>query len=298
MIALLLGLAAMASVLFCLSGVRALRGDPLAQLPVADLLVAGTGERRPRGAVLDTLAGRLTPSVQRALGPAWTARLQRQIDLAGRPEGLTVDALLGRFVRWALLVSPAALLFLVRANVVGLVVVVVVVTIMPLARLARARRLRRERIERDLPDFLDILAVTVTAGAALEWALGRVAECYSGPLADEIRITLDQLATGASRRLAFENLRRRTDSEAVAEFVTAFLQSQELGAPLAETLNLIAADMRRASAQRMRHRAARAAPRVTLVTSMVLVPGALILVSVGLLLGSSIDFGSLFRGVQ
>ena len=211
---------------------------------------------------------------------------------------MTVDLLLRRFVTWALILSPAVLLFLISFNVLGLLASVVVLGVMPLSRLARARRLRKERLERDLPDFLDILAVTVTAGAGLEWALDRVSQCYDGPLPEEIKITLDQLATGASRRLAFDNLRLRNDSEAVSQFVTAFLQSQELGAPLVETLNQIASDMRRESAQRMRRKAARAAPRVTLVTSIVLVPGALVLVIVGLLLGSDVDFGTLLRGFE
>ena len=297
MIALVLGLAAMTATVLFLSGWRALRADSLGHLRVGDLLVPATGTKAA-GGPLDAMADRLVPRVRRLLGGVWTSRLQRQIDLAGRPDGLTVDALLRRFVWWALIVSPAAMLFLLTLNVLGLVLCVVVVGILPLSSLARARRLRRDRIERDLPDFLDILAVTVTAGASLEWALDRVAQCYEGPLAREIRTTLDQLATGASRRQAFENLRRRNDSEAVSQFVTAFLQSQELGAPLAETLNQIATDMRRASAQRMRRRAARAAPRVTLVTSMVLVPGALILVIVGLLVGSDVDFGGLLRGIE
>lgn len=296
-IAVPLGLAAATAALLFTSGLRLLRSDALSQPGVGDLLGPSAG--RPEGGrALDGIAGRLVGPVHRLLGSTWVARLQRQIDLAGRPDGLTVDALLRQFVTWGLLISPAALLFLLTLNVVGLALCIVAVGIMPLSRLARARRLRRERIERDLPDFLDILAVTVTAGAALEWALDRVSRCYEGPLAEEIRMTLDQLATGASRRLAFENLRRRNDSEAVSQFVTAFLQSQELGAPLVETLNQIATDMRRESAQRMRRRAARAAPRVTLVTSMVLVPGALVLVIVGLVLGSDVDFGTLLRGFE
>ena len=297
MTALAAALAATTATVLFLSGWRSLRTDPLGHIRAADLLPSSPD--RPRsGGPLSALADRLVPRFRRLLGDEWTARLQRQIDLAGRPEGLTVDALLRRYAMWAVIVSPVAAVYLLRLNLVGLALAVVVVAVMPLSGLARARRLRRERIERDLPDFLDILAVTVTAGASLEWALDRVARCYEAPLGHEIRTTLDQIAPGASRRQAFENLRRRNDSEAVSEFVTAFLQSQELGAPLAETLNFIATDMRRASAQRMRRRAARAAPRVTLVTSIVLVPGSLILVVVGLILGSDVDFGSLLRGLE
>jgi tight adherence protein C len=88
-------------------------------------------------------------------------------------------------------------------------------------------------------------------------------------------------------------MERRSGSQAMRSFVTAFLQAEELGAPLAATLNQIAADMRRENAQALRRRAAQAAPRVTLVTSLVLVPAALILVIVGLILGANIDLGGL-----
>jgi tight adherence protein C len=76
-------------------------------------------------------------------------------------------------------------------------------------------------------------------------------------------------------------------------FVSAFLQAEELGAPLADTLNQIALDTRRESAQRMRRRAAQTAPRVTLVTSLVLVPATLILVIVGLLIGTNFNINDL-----
>ncbi|HYO19476.1 MAG TPA: type II secretion system F family protein, partial [Dermatophilaceae bacterium] len=78
------------------------------------------------------------------------------------------------------------------------------------------------------------------------------------------------------------------------EFVTAYLQSDELGAPMVQTLNQIASDMRKASAQRQRRKAARVAPRVTLVNSLVLVPGTLIVLLTGMLLGSGVDFGAMF----
>ena len=81
------------------------------------------------------------------------------------------------------------------------------------------------------------------------------------------------------------------------EFVTAYLQSEELGAPMVQTLNQIAGDMRKASAQRQRRKAARVAPRVTLVNSLVLVPGTLIILLTGLLLGSGVDFGTVFGGI-
>lgn len=300
MIVLFPALLTATSAVLLLWGWRIMRTDAVEQLDLADFVLLRKEQRKTAGSMgpMERMASRAVPGLRRLIGATWAARLQRQIDLAGRPEGVTVDAVLRRFVMWAFILSPAALLFAVGGNLFSLLATAVAVAVMPLARLATARRKRQDRIERDLPDFLDILAVTVSAGVSFRWALAHVAERYGGPLAEEIRLTLGQLASGASLRSAFESLRARNQSEALSEFVTAFLQSEELGAPLVETLNQIAIDMRRDSAQRMRRKAAQASPRVTLVTSLVLVPGALILVIVGLLLGSDVDLGSLFSGLE
>ena len=84
-------------------------------------------------------------------------------------------------------------------------------------------------------------------------------------------------------------MRDRTRSDAVNEFVTAYLQAEELGAPLADTLNQIAADMRRANAQRMRQQAAKIEPRISLVMTMVLIPGALVILVGGMVLAMGAD---------
>jgi tight adherence protein C len=253
---------------------------------------AATGKIGP----LERLAGRLVPGLRQLVGPTGMRWLQRQVELAGRPDGASADTVLRWGGMWLILLSPAGLVLVLQGALLPVLMIPLVASIMPMARLSRARRLRQEALDRDLPDFLDILSVTVSAGVGFRSALLRVSERYGGPLAEEMRLTLDQIAHGATRRAAFTALRNRNRSDALAQFTTAFLQSEELGAPLADTLNQIAADMRRASAQRMRRRAAQTAPRVTLVTSMVLVPGALVLILVGMYLGSGIDFSQVFGG--
>ena len=58
----------------------------------------------------------------------------------------------------------------------------------------------------------------------------------------------------------------------------------------------IAADMRRASSQRMRQKAAKVTPRVTLIVTTALVPGALILLAAGMYIGFGDRFGGLLGG--
>lgn len=274
-------------------GFRMARADATDRLAVQDLVLLREEQRREARGLgpLERLAGRLVPRLRAALGPANIARLQRRIDEAGRPEGLTVDIFLRRSIVWALIFVAPMLMLIVSGQFPLAVLAALLPVLLPLGRLAAAQRQRTESIDRDLPDFLDVLAVTVTAGVAFRPALARVSERFEGPLADEILLTLGQMGNGASVRTAFQQLRQRTPSEAMSQFVTAFLQSEELGAPLAETLNQIAADMRRTASQQARRRAARAAPRVTLVTAIVMVPALLITLLVGFFLGSGLDFG-------
>ena len=284
-------------VLFVL-GFRSLRADPVDGLEVDDLVLLRDSQRQEAAGMgpLQRLARPLVPLLRRLIGPALIARLRRMIELAGRPEGVDEDTVLLRMATWFVLVAPLSVILVLRGSWYALPVGAVAVVVLPLAGVARERRLRQERIDRDLPDFLDVLAVTVTAGVGFRSALATVSERFGGPLAEEIVLTLNQIRNGASLRDGFQRLRQRNDSEPLSAFVTAYLQSEELGAPLAQTLNRIAQDMRRDSAQRQRQQAARVAPRVTLVTSMVLVPGALVILVVGFVLGIDFNLGSIVSG--
>jgi tight adherence protein C len=91
-------------------------------------------------------------------------------------------------------------------------------------------------------------------------------------------IVLRQIDLGADRREAFLALRERNESDALKSFVAAQLQAEELGVPLSEALNDIAADMRRMASQNARRQAQRASPRVSLLVTTLIVPGSMILI--------------------
>jgi len=289
------------ALLMFLLGYRMMRGSGQEYLDAADLVLLKEERRREaagRLSPLERLAGRLVPRARRLAGPGLVRYLQRQIDHAGRPTGVSVDGLLRRMCWWLIVLVPVAVVFLARGLALALPLLPLCAVILPLARISGEARRRRESIDRDLPDFLDILAVTVTAGIAFRAAMVRVADRFEGPMQSEIQLTLDQLSHGASLRVAFGNLDRRSGSVAVHSFVSAFLQAEELGAPLAETLNQIAVDMRRENAQRIRRTAQQTAPKVTLVTSLIFVPATLILVVVGLYISSGLNVGDIIKSLS
>ena len=153
---------------------------------------------------------------------------------------------------------------------------------------------RRDDIARQLPDMLDILAVTVSAGLALQTALERTVERDDGALGQEIRRTLNDLRYGMSRRAAFTALRDRNDVPSLSSFVSAMLQAEELGTPLAKALMDIAAEVRRESAQEARQKAAKAGPKVSLVVTLTIMPGAMLLIMSAMVLANLPTFRSFF----
>ncbi|MFJ5862988.1 DUF5936 domain-containing protein [Streptomyces parvus] len=292
LLALVVGLAVYGAI----HGIRMYRAD--AKLP-GDLAVALESGSTRTGAVgsgIDRLGIRWAPAVLRMMGPKAVNKKRRQIDLAGNPGGLTIDRYAARRAVYGALGILGAFSMLLRGQLFLALLMVAFGLFWVEAGIWSAIRVRREHIERTLPDFLDVLAVVVSAGLGFRQALDRVAEKYEGPWSDELRITLRQMDMGVSRRQAFEELRRRNDSEQVAMFVTTLQQGEELGAPIVETLIQIANDMRRTDAQNARRKAAKAVPKATFAVTTFLLPGTLLLLTVGFVYGADVDFGALTGG--
>jgi tight adherence protein C len=293
---LLAGFMAMASVGIGLAGIPLLldRG-PIERLQTR---VGGDegGRRRLTARLVEWLIVRLGPRLAPRMRASRREGIARRLDLAGRPWGMTVQRYVGLKAALAVLGVGVGLLYvLIGGTPLMLVLFAGLGWWGPDVLVAREGRLRQERIERDLPDFMDILAVTVRAGLGYRLALARVAEGLGGPVGEEMLIALRQMSLGASRRAAFEALRERNASEQLASFVAAQLQAEELGVPLSEALNDIALDMRRAAHQDARRRAARAAPRVSLVITSLIVPGTMILIIASMLIGSGLLESTFFE---
>jgi tight adherence protein C len=253
--------------------------------------VAPMVRRGPLFRAFDRLSDSLAPRAVGILNERQQAAIRKKLDAAGKP--MTLEAYAGRKAAFVVLFSIVGLVFLADGSVLMFLLLCALGWLWMDVTLGGQAQRRQARIERDLPDFLDILAVTVGAGVGFRPAMARVSEALGGPLAEEVLTSLRQMDLGASRREALEGLRKRNRSESLGTFVTALLQAEELGVALAEALTDLAADMRRSFHQKARRRAARAAPRVSLITTTVLVPGAVILIVAALFIGSHIDLGVL-----
>jgi len=230
--------------------------------------------------LVNDLSGRLGPRLAPSLRSTRRTALEKRIDYAGGVGGINVPRFVGIKAALAILLGlgVGGLLLLLGSSPLFLLLLAGIGWWGPDVWLARTGRLRQEAIERSLPDFLDILAVSVRAGLGYRLALRRVAEALEGPVSEEMLTVLRQMELGQDRREAFLALRERNKSESLKSFVAAQLQAEELGVPLAEALNDIADDMRRLAYQNARRQAQRASPRVSLIVTTLIVPGAVILI--------------------
>lgn len=256
----------------------------------------GTGEERQQSLgdrIERRLGGLGAPTVRRLQfeNPKRREKLRRRIDAAGRPGGITLERYPHRKGGFLVLGLGFGVFFLISGSWLSAAAAIFLGLFAYDAWLHGAGRRRQEAIERGLPDFLDILAVCVSAGIAFRPALARVAEATDGPLREEMQLVLRQIALGAARRDAFDALRERNTSEGIGTFVTAVQQAEELGVPLTDALVDLARDMRQQAFQRARQRAQGAVPRVSIVTTAVIAPGAVIIILAGLL--STVDLSTI-----
>lgn len=286
----LLALAATLCAAGLVYGVRLYRSQTPLPADLRLALEVGATRTTPVGSAVDRLGMRWAPLVLRLMGEKRVDKVRRRIDFAGNPGGLTLDRYAARRAVYGALGLFGALAMISAGNYLFALFMVAFALFWVEVGIAAAIRIRKDEIERTLPDFLDVLAVVVSAGLSFRQALDRVSDHYEGPWADELRITLRQMDMGVSRRQAFDDLRRRNESEQVAMFVTALQQGEDLGAPIVDTLIALATDMRRTDAQNARRRAAKTVPKATLVITTVMVPATLILLVAGLFLGTDTDF--------
>lgn len=201
--------------------VAALAGGALALLvptPAASRLQAVL-DRASRGAMAVRASETAEPSTSRgAVTPA--------LLLASGAAGLGVAALVGGLA----------------GVVTGLVTAVAAVVV--LRRLEpRAVRVQRERIAADMPTAVDLLAGCLASGRPPTAALAEVGDAVGGPLAGELGVVTVRLHLGADPVAVWTDLGCRPGP--LAALGRTMARSLDTGAPMADGLRLLSADLRR-----------------------------------------------------
>lgn len=114
---------------------------------------------------------------------------------------------------------------------------------------------RQDELRRGLADALDMLTVCVEAGQGFNAALLQVARSVRGPVAGEFARVLSEIQIGKSRAEAFAGLGERTSVDEIRTFVSALVQADRLGLPIANVLREQSKEMRVARRQRAEEKA-------------------------------------------
>ncbi len=217
-------------------------------------LFAGLPETAPAPSPLESTMRKLGQSTRRLLPNVLVDGLEVKLVQAGYPGGLDLPRLLGIKITLA---AMAAVTLLLTGHVLLALIAAVVLFFLPDYWVLSVRDERQAQIQAESADIIDQLTICVEAGLGFDAALARVARTTEGPMTDELRHTMSDIRAGVPRAQALRALADRAQVVEVRQLVTALLQAQKHGVPIAETLRIQAAEMRLKRSQRTEEKAAK-----------------------------------------
>ena len=117
----------------------------------------------------------------------------------------------------------------------------------PMLFLKNAISKRQLSIKRAFPDALDLLLICIESGMSIEAAFRKVSTeivTQSVALAEEFTLTTAELSYLQDRKVAYENLAKRTGLEGVKSVCLALQQAERYGTPLGQSLRVMAQENR------------------------------------------------------
>jgi len=142
---------------------------------------------------------------------------------------------------------------------------------------------RREALIKALPDMLDLMVICTEAGSSLDATLGRVANeirLSSQEMADEVELTGIELGFLPDRRQALENFCDCTGNKHIDALVSTLIQNEKYGTPLAQSLRVLARELRDERLMAAEEKAARL-PATLMVPMVIFILPVLFIVLIG-----------------
>jgi tight adherence protein C len=153
--------------------------------------------------------------------------------------------------------------------------------------LSRLAARRQVRLERGMPDALDLLVICAEAGLSLDQAIeqvGRDLLSSSPEIGEELAVTAAEMRVLPDRAQALENLALRTGISSFRSIIATLNQSLKFGTPLAESLRVLAAEMRAERLARFEERAARLPVLLSIPLMAFVLPSLMIVIGTPLVL--------------
>jgi tight adherence protein C len=219
--------------------------------------------------VMAPLQGKALLVARRLSGNDAAERIRKRLDVAGNPVGWTVERVqagkvIGGIAMFLVSVTVTAVLgthFPTR----GLLIVLgtLVGWFGPNLYLYQRVYERSLLMGRALPDAIDLMTISVESGLAFDAAIQQVARNTKGPLADEFSRVLREMQIGQGRAQALRGLAERTNVDDVRSFVTAMVQADSFGIPIANVLRVQSSEMRVKRRQRAEEKAQKVPVKMT-----------------------------------
>jgi tight adherence protein C len=183
-------------------------------------------------------------------------RIQHKLDVAGNPAGWNVDRVVGlKMLGFVVgLVGSVLATMLTGVPLLWMLVICIGASVVgfeaPSMWIYQLGYNRMEQMRRELPDAIDLLTISVEAGLAFDAALARVARDSEGPVSMELARVLQEMNIGVARVPALRNLADRTQLAELKTFVTAMVQADTFGVPIARVLRVQSTELRTKRRQR------------------------------------------------
>lgn len=176
-------------------------------------------------------------------------RINTQLRQAGEYLGLTADEYLALCVISAIGLLIAGIVIDKLSNIGGIVILMFAGfgSILPHMQVSGEIERRFKQVNRGLPHAIDLVALTMSAGLDFPGALRQVTEKTADKgdaLYEELTRILQELELGRTRKQALLSFAERSPTESVRDFVSAVVQAEEKGNPLAEVLQIQATMLR------------------------------------------------------
>ncbi len=212
------------------------------------------------------------------------AKINKEIREAGEYLGLTADEYLALCAISAVGMLGVGLLIDALSDIGGIFVLMFVGfgTILPHMQVSGEIERRFKQVNRGLPHTIDLVALTMSAGLDFPGALRQVTEKTADKtdaLYEEMVRILQELELGRTRKQALIAFSERCPTEAVRDFVSAVVQAEEKGNPLAEVLQIQATMLRMRRSVAAEESAARAG--VMMMGPLMLIFGTIMLIILG-----------------
>src|SRR3981189_56608 len=151
----------------------------------------------------------------------------------------------------------------------------------PMLFLKNAISKRQLSIKRAFPDALDLLLICIESGMSIEGAVrgvsGEIAS-QSIALSEEFTLTTAELSYLQDRKVAYENLAKRTGLGGVKSVCLVLQQAERYGTPLGQSLRVMAQENRDMRMNEAEKKAAALPPKLTVPMILFFLPVLLVVI--------------------